>query len=67
MNLRTKQKQIMDMENRLVAAKGEREGVGGTGSLGLVDVNYLEWMSNQGLLYSTGDYIQSPVIDQDEK
>ena len=28
------------MENRLVAAKSEGEGVGWTGSLGLVDANY---------------------------
>ena len=28
-----------DIENRLVVAKGEREGVGWTGSLGLVDAN----------------------------
>ena len=40
MNLFTKQKQT-DMENRLVAAKEQlREGVGWTGSLGLVDANY---------------------------
>ena len=30
----------MDLENRLVVAKGEREGVGWTESLGLVDANY---------------------------
>ena len=30
----------MDMEKRLVVAKREREGVGETGSLGLVDANY---------------------------
>jgi len=28
------EKKIMDMENRLVVAKGEGEGVGGTGCLG---------------------------------
>ena len=31
---------LMDMENRHVVAKGEGEGVGWTGSLGLVDANY---------------------------
>ena len=36
MNLSTENK-IMDLENRLVAAKGEEEGVGGIGSLGLSD------------------------------
>ena len=39
MNLST-EKKIMDMENRLVVAKGEREGVGWIGSLGLIDANY---------------------------
>ena len=30
---------LTDRENRLVVAKGEGEGVGWTGSLGLVDAN----------------------------
>ena len=30
---------LMDMENRLIVAKGEGEGVGWTGSWGLVDEN----------------------------
>ena len=30
----------MDIENRLVIAKVDGEGVGWTGSLGLIDVNY---------------------------
>ena len=44
MNLCTekKKKTLMDMENRLVT-KGEGEGVGWTGSLGLVDANYYIW------------------------
>ena len=36
MNLSTEEK-IMDLENRLVVAKGEGEGVGWTGNLGLID------------------------------
>ena len=39
MNLSTENK-LMDLGNRLVVAKGEGEGVGCTGNLGLVDVNY---------------------------
>ena len=39
MNFST-EKKIMDTENRLVVAKGEGEGVGWTGNLGLIDVNY---------------------------
>ena len=60
MNLST-EKKIMDLENRGVIAKEEREreGVGWTGNLGLIDANYglLECISNEILLYSTGNYI----------
>ena len=42
MNLST-EKKIMDLENRLVVAKGEEEGVGWTGNLGLTDANYHLW------------------------
>ena len=34
------EKKIMDLENRLVVALGEGEGVGGIGSFGLMDANY---------------------------
>ena len=37
-------KKIMDMENRLVVAKREGKGVGGTGNLGLIDANYSLWI-----------------------
>ena len=33
----------INIENRLVIAKGQREGVGWTGSLELVDANYCIW------------------------
>ena len=39
MNLST-EKKIMDLENRLVVAEGEGEGVVWTGNLGLKDANY---------------------------
>ena len=59
MNL-SMEKKIMDLENRLVVAEGEveGEGVGWIGSLGLIDVDYfpLEWISNEILLCSTGNY-----------
>ena len=43
MNLSTEKKnnKLMDMENRLVVTKAE--GVGWTGSLGLVEANYGIW------------------------
>ena len=40
MNISTEKK---IMENRLVVAKGEGKGVGGTGNLGLIDANYCLW------------------------
>jgi len=42
MNLST-EKKIMDLQNRLVVAKGEGEVVGWFGSLGLIDANYCLW------------------------
>ena len=42
MNLST-EKKIMNLENRLVAARGEGEGLGCIGSLGLTDANYCFW------------------------
>ena len=42
MNVSTENK-IMDLENRLVVAKGEVEGVGWTGSLGLIEADYCLW------------------------
>ena len=37
------EKKIMDLENRLSVAKGEGEGVGWLGSLGLIDTKYCLW------------------------
>ena len=42
MNLST-EKKIMDLENRLLVAKGKGEGVGWIESLGLIDTNYCFW------------------------
>ena len=42
MNL-SAEKKIMDLENRLVVAKGEGEVVRWLGSLGLIDTNYCLW------------------------
>ena len=39
-----------------------------TGSLGLADANlYAEWINNEVLLFSTGSYIQYPMIDYNGK
>ena len=42
MNLST-EKKIMNLENRLVVAEGEGEGVEWTGNLGLTDADYCFW------------------------
>ena len=42
MNLST-EKKIMDLENRLVVAEVEGEGVGWMGCLGLTDADYCLW------------------------
>ena len=42
MNFSTKKK-LMDLENIFVVAKGDWEGVGWTGNLGLIDANSCIW------------------------
>ena len=37
------EKKIIDLDSRLVVAKGEGEGVGWIGSLGLIDADYCLW------------------------
>ena len=58
-----------DSERTLAVDKGDNGGwgKGWTESLGLVDTNYIEWINNEVLLYSTSNYIQSPGINYNEK
>ena len=42
-----KQTKLVDLENRTVVAKTEAEGVGWTGSLGLINANYCIIMDKQ--------------------
>ena len=37
------EKKIMDLENRLVVAKGEGQGGGWIGNLGLINANHCLW------------------------
>ena len=57
----------MDMENRLVVAKGEGGGTGRDWELGVgrCKLLHFEWISNEVLLYSTRNSIQSPGIEHD--
>ena len=55
---------LTDVENRLVVAKGKGEG------LGVWDQQMqtiIGWINNKVLLYSTGNYIQYPVINHNGK
>ena len=57
MNLST-EKKLMDLENRLVVAKGEEEGVAWIGSLSKgCKLLLLEWINNEILLCSTENYV----------
>ena len=57
----------MDIENRLVVAKGEVGGSGMHGEFGVgrCKLFHLEWISHEVLLYSTGNSIQPLGIDHD--
>ena len=57
----------MDIENRLVVSKGEGGGseMDWEFGVGRCKLLHLEWISNEILLYNTGNYIQSLGIDHD--
>ena len=57
------EKKIMDLESRLVFAKGESEGLGTWSNR--CRLLPLEWIGNEILLYSTGNYVYSFMIEHD--
>ena len=59
MSLSTEKNELMDMENWLMVAKGkvERSGMDWEFGIGRCKLLHLVWISNEILLYSTGDYI----------
>ena len=59
----------MDIENRLVVAKGEGVGGGLEWEVGLsrCKLLYTEWINNKVLLYSTRNYSQYPMINHNGK
>ena len=63
MNLFTKQKQT-HRENRLVVAKKEGRGRGMDWESGVsgCQLLHLDWINNEGLLCSSGNYTQFPGI-----
>ena len=69
MNLSMTQNKIRDIENRLVIAKVEGGGRGKTWKFGIsrCKLVYIEWINNKLLLYSTGNYIQYPMMSHNRK
>ena len=55
----SREKKLMDLENRLGVAKWGGEGNGMDWELGVKRCRLLplEWISNEIMLYSTGNYI----------
>ena len=60
---------LTDIENRLGVAKGEQGGRGVDWEFGNSRCKLLSvgWMTNKVPLYSTGNYIQCPVINHNGK
>ena len=65
MNLSRNRNRIMDIENRLVVAKGVGVGGGMEWEVGVsrCKLLYMGWINNRVLLYSTENYIQYPMIN----
>ena len=55
----------MDIGNRLVGVVEERVKMDGEFRVSRLKLLHLEWISNEVLLYSTGNYIQSLVREHD--
>ena len=55
---------LIDMENRLVVVKGEGSGLDCEFGVGTWKLSHLEWIGNEILLCSTGNCIQSLVMEK---
>ena len=64
MNLST-EKKIMDLENRLVVAKGRGSGMDWELGVNRCRLLPLEWISNEILLRSTGNYVWLLMMEHD--
>lgn len=64
MNLST-EKKIIDLEKRLVVARGRGSGVGWELGVNRYTRLPLEWMSNEILLCSPGNYVSSLSMEHD--
>ena len=69
MNISMKQKQIHRHREQICGCQGGgRVGKGGwEAGISRCKLLCIEWINNKVLLYSTGNYIQYPVINHDRK
>ena len=73
MNISTKQKQHHRHREQTCGCQGGGLGGGGGGGMdwefgiSRCKLLYIEWINNKVLLYSTGNYIQYPVINHNGK
>ena len=69
MNLSTKQKQIHGHREQTYGCQGEGEGRGMDWEFGIgrCKLLHLEWISDEVLLYSKGNYIQSLGREHDQR
>ena len=60
---------LIDMENRLVVAKGKAAGGRVDWEFGIsrYKLLYIKWINNTVLLYSTGNFIQYSLMNHDGK
>ena len=60
---------LTNIENGLVAAKGVEVDGGKDWEVGIsrCKLSYIEWINSKGLLHSTGDYIQYPLMNHNGK
>ena len=67
MNISMKQKWTHRHKEQIRSAKGQGVREGMTESPGQQMQTVIEWISNKGLFYRTGNYTQHPVIAYDGK
>ena len=65
MNFSTEKKH-MDLENRLIVAKGG-SGMDWESGVNRLKILPLEWIRNEILLYCTGSYVWSLVMEHDRR
>ena len=67
MNLSTEQKQTHRHGEQTCGCQGGGSGMDWSFGVSRCKLLHLEWIRNEVLLYSTGNYIQSLVIEHDRR